>query len=49
MINNKDFVQLSEYFFDVCEMLKTAIQGKNIDDLNEPVRTALEDLERCVD
>jgi len=48
MIDNKDFVQLSEYFFDVCEMLKTAIQGKNMDDLNEPVRTALKDLERCV-
>jgi hypothetical protein len=49
MIDNKDSVQLSEYCFNVCETLKTAIQGRNADDLNGPVRAILEDLERCVD
>ncbi|KAF9643955.1 hypothetical protein BDM02DRAFT_3175321 [Thelephora ganbajun] len=48
MINNKDSVQLSEHCFSVCEALKTAIQGKNADGLNESVRTALEDSERVM-
>jgi len=47
-MNIKD-VELSEYCFDVCEVLKTAIHGKKEDDLSEPVRMALEDLGRCVD
>ena len=46
MINNKDSVQLSESCFNVCEVLDTAIQGKNAGSLNESVRTALEDSER---
>lgn len=48
MIGNKDSVQLSEYCFNVCELLKTAIEGKNADDLAESERKALEDLERSV-
>ena len=48
MIDNEDSVQLSEYYFNVCEVVKTAIQGKHVDDLNESVKEALEDLERCV-
>ena len=39
-------MQLSDYFFNVCEALKAAIGEENTDDLSEPVRIALEDLER---
>ena len=49
MANDKVSVQLSEYLFHVCKAVETPIQGKNTDDLDEPVRRALEDLERCVD
>ena len=48
MADDKVSVQLSEYLFNVCEAVGTPIQGKNADDLDEPVRKALEDLERCV-
>jgi len=48
MINNEDSVLLSEYCFNVCEALNAAIQGKKAEDLNESVRTALEDLGRYV-
>ena len=48
MIDDKDSVQLSEYCFNVCEVLKTAIQGRNTDSLDESVKAALVDLERCV-
>lgn len=48
MINNEDYVQLSEYYFNACATLENAIQGKNMGDLNKYVRMALEDLERCV-
>jgi len=46
MINDKDFVQLSESCSNVCEVLNATIQGKNVEDLNESVRTTLEDSER---
>jgi len=51
MIDDKDSVQLSEYCFNVCGVVKTAIQGKNAGDLNESVRMALAlgHLGRCVD
>ena len=49
MIKNKDSVDLSEDCFNMCEVLKTVIHGKDADDLSEPVMTALEDLGRCVD
>ena len=49
MVDDKDSVQLSEYCFNVCEVLKTTIQGRNADSLDVSVRVALEDLERCVD
>ena len=48
MISNEDSIQLSEYCFNVCVIVETAIQGKNVGDLNEYVRMALEALERCV-
>ena len=46
MIDDEDSVQLSGYCFNVCETVKTAVRGNNTDDLNEPVRKALVDLER---
>ena len=49
MINNEDSVNLSEYYFNLCLTLETATQGKSVDNLGRPVRTALDDLERCVD
>lgn len=45
MISNKDFVQLSEYCFNVFETLRTIIQGRY---LSSSVVTTLDDLERCV-
>jgi len=48
MIDEEDSVQLSEYCFNVCEVLETATQGTNTDGLNEFVRTVLGRLERCV-
>ena len=48
MIDDNDSVQLSEYCFDVCEVLKGVVQGRNADGLTESVKVALEDLERCV-
>ena len=48
-VDNKDSVQLSEYYLGVCEALEATIQGKNVDDLDESVRMALKNMERCVD
>jgi hypothetical protein len=48
MIDDEDSVQLSEYCFGVCEALETVIQGGSADDPSGFARTALEDLERCV-
>jgi len=49
MVDDNDSVQLSEYCFNACEVLKTAVQGKDVNSLDESVRVALEDLQRCVD
>jgi len=48
MINDENSVQLSEYYFNVCVMLETANQRRNVGNLNKYVRMALGDLERCV-
>ena len=45
-IDDNDSEQLAEYCFNVCDMLKTTIQGKSVDDLDESVRVALWGLER---
>lgn len=50
MIDDEDSVQLSKYCFNMCQTLKTAIQGVNADDPNNnPVRVALKEVEWCVD
>ena len=43
-IDDKDSAQLSDYCFNVCEVLKTTVPGK---DVGEFARKAFEDLERC--
>lgn len=42
-------MELSEYCFNMCVTLKTAIQGKDADDLSEPARMGLKELERYID
>ena len=49
MIDDKDLVRLSECCFIVHEVIKTAIQGENADDIDGSAREVLEDLERYVD
>ena len=49
MIDDKDSVQLSEYCFNVCEVVKTVVQGRNVESLDESMRVAIKDLERCID
>jgi len=49
MIDDGDSMRLCEYCFDVCEALGTAIQGKDVSELDETVRTAFKDFERWVD
>ena len=49
MVDDHDSAQLSDYCFNVCEVLKTTVQGRGVDSLSEPARAALGDLERCVD
>lgn len=49
MIGNEDSVQLSEYCFNVCEVLRTAVRVKNMSDPNGSMRKAVEDLGRYVD
>ena len=48
MIDDNDSIQLSEHSFNACEVLNTVVQEKDADSLSESVRTALEDLGRCV-
>jgi len=48
MIDDEDYIQLSEHCFNACEVLKTVIQGNSLDGLSESVRVTLEDFGRCV-
>ena len=43
---NKDFMDLSEYCFNICNLLEITFRGKSAGDLNEPIRMAIKDLER---
>ena len=47
--HNKDSVELSEFCSNMCETLKTAMQGKGGDDLSEPASMGLKELERYID
>ena len=52
MIDNADFVQLSECCFNMCDALRSAVQRKKGDDPNDSqdvnLGMELKDLERCV-
>jgi len=48
MADNKDAVRLAEYCFNVCEVVKTTVEGRDVDDFNGSVKMALEDLGRYV-
>ena len=48
MVDDKDSVQLSEYCFNVCEILRNTFRGKNASDVDESEKMAMEGLERCV-
>ena len=49
MIDDEYSVQLSGYCYNVCEILKARIKGKNAEDLSDSVKIILENLERFVD
>lgn len=46
MIANKDSVQLSDYCFNACQVLKTTIEGREADHLDEHARVTVENLGR---
>ena len=48
MVGDNDSVQLSEYCFNVCEVLNIAIRRKDVNDIDESTTKALENLEGCV-
>ena len=49
MCDNKDAVELSEYCFNTCGVLKTMLVGRNAVDLNGSTGIPLGDLKGCVD
>jgi len=49
MTDDKDLGQLSEYCSNVCEALKTLVQGRDAESLDDSMRVALEGLKKCVD
>ena len=44
MANNTDYVELGLACAEVCEALDQAMNGKKLDDLNQPVREAINQL-----
>ena len=44
MANNTDYVELGLACAEVCEALDQAMSGKKLDDLNQPVREAINQL-----
>ena len=48
MINDGDFVELAQDCINICEVLRVGIEGKNIDELSNSVKRAIEDLKGCV-
>ena len=46
MITDDDSIELSDYCFDVCEALDTAVQEKTKDGLNGSAQLGIEDLSR---
>ena len=44
MVNDDDLVRLAEDCIKICEVLRTGVEGKNVEDLSQPVKTAIADL-----
>jgi len=49
MIEEESFVELAKTCVRACHVLKTATDGRDINDLSGPSRRQIEDLGRCVD
>lgn len=49
MTDDEYVMELSEYCFNACEVLKDMLQGTNLVDLDESERVAMQNLGRCVD
>ena len=48
MIEEESFVELAKACVRACRVLKTATDGRDINDLSGPSRGQIEDLGRCV-
>ena len=46
MINEQSFVQLANDCSHLCCVLKTGVQGRDIESLNTTVRQGIDDLEK---
>ena len=49
MANKDDFVDLGIYCVDICKALKRGTDGKELNELSGPMRTAMEELETWVE
>ena len=48
MINERDYVELGLSCADICKALERGMDGKKLDDLNQSVRDAIDQLTTCV-
>jgi len=46
MINHEDYVSLGLTCVDICTALKQGVDGKELSDLDQPVRKAIEQLRK---
>jgi hypothetical protein len=46
MINQEDYVALGLTCADICAALKRGMDGRELSDLNQPVREAIKQLEK---
>jgi len=46
MTNHEDYVALGLTCVDICTALKEGLDGKELSDLNQPVRKAIEQLRK---
>ena len=46
MINDDDLVGLAKSCVEICEVLRLGVEGKDIDDLSDPVQKAIADLKK---
>ena len=48
MVDDDEFVELAKYCVRACHVLKTATEGRVMDNLNGPTQEAIEGLEKYV-